>query len=133
MTGSTQLAGHVAERLVAQDSGVVDDDVDTTEGVDRRLHDRRSALRGRHRVGVGDRLAAGRRDLVDDELGGADVGAGAVDRAAEVVDDDECAARGEQQGVLLAEAAAGAGDDRHLAVETELSHEWGNLSSSGIG
>ena len=56
------------------------------------LHDRRPAVRRRHRVGVGDGLAARRRDLVDDELGGADIGARAVDGAAEVVDHDERAA-----------------------------------------
>ena len=54
-----QVGRHVVERLVAQDAGVVDDDVDAAEGVDRRLHDRRAALGGGHRVGVGDRLAAG--------------------------------------------------------------------------
>ena len=124
-----QLGVHVGERLVAQDPGVVDHDVDATEGVDGGLHDRRAALGRRHRVGVGDRLAAGRGDLVDDQLGGADVGAGAIDGAAEVVDDDEGAPRGEKQGVLLAESAAGTGDDRNLAVETELSHESRNLSS----
>ena len=93
-TGSSRSGVHVVERLVAQDAGVVDHDVDAAEGVDRRLHDRLAALGRGDRVGVGDGLAAGRLDLVDDQLGRAGVAAGAVDGAAEVVDDDQRAARG---------------------------------------
>ena len=59
----------------------------------RGLHDRLAALGRGDGVGVGDGLAAGGLDLVDDQLGGAGVAAGAVDGAAEVVDDDERAAR----------------------------------------
>ena len=70
----------VVERLVAQDAGVVDDDVDALEGVERGLHDRRAALDRGDRVVVGDGLAAGGLDLVDDLLRRAGVGAGAVDR-----------------------------------------------------
>ena len=124
-----ELGVHVAERLVAQDPGVVDHDVDTTEGVDGGLDDRRAALWRGDGVAIGDRLATRRRDFVDDELGRADICACAVDRPAEVVDHHEGASRREEEGVLLAEAAAGTGDDRNLAVETELSHEWRNLSS----
>ena len=54
----------------------------------------------------GDRLAAGRLDLVDDELGGPGVAARAVDGAAEVVDDDQRARAAERQRVLAAEPAA---------------------------
>ena len=86
------------------------------------LHDGLAALRRGDGVGVGDGLAAGRLDLVDDQLGRAGVAARAVDGAAEVVDDDQRAALSEHQGVLPAEAAAGARDDRHLAVETEFCH-----------
>ena len=49
------------------------------EGVDRGLHDGRAALGRRDAVAVGDGLAAGRRDLVDDLLGRTDVAAVAVD------------------------------------------------------
>ena len=48
--------------------------------------------------------------------------AAAVDAAAEVVDDDLGAARREEERVLATEAAARAGDDRNLAVESEVSH-----------
>ena len=121
-TGSQQVGAGVVEGLVPQDAGVVDHDVDAAEGVERALHDGGAALGRGHRVGVGHRLAAGRLDLVDHSLGRALVAAGAVDGAAEVVDHHERAAGGEQQGVLPAEAAARAGDDRYLAVEAEICH-----------
>ena len=117
--GVEQVRLHVVERLVAQDAGVVDDDVDLAEGVDGGLDDGLAALGRGDRVGVGDGLAAGGLDLVDDELGGPGVAAGPVDGAAEVVDDDQRAAWRRAERVLPAEAAARARDDRHLAVETE--------------
>ena len=86
--------------LVAQDAGVVHHDVDAAERVERGLHDRRTALGRRHRVGVEHGFAAGGLDLVDDLLAGAGVAAGAVDRAAEVVDDHQAPRLGEQQRVL---------------------------------
>ena len=49
----------VGERLVPQDAGVVDDDVDRAEGVERGLDDGRPALGGGHRVVAGHGLAAG--------------------------------------------------------------------------
>ena len=66
---------------------------------------------------VGDRLAAHRRDLVDDLFGRGAVASGAVGRAAEVVDDDLGALRGEQQRVLATDAAPGAGDDGYPTFE----------------
>ena len=56
-------------------------------------------------------------DLGDDLLGGRGVGARALGRAAEVVDDDLGALGGEQERVLPPDAAAGSGDDGHPAVE----------------
>ena len=117
-----QVGVHVVERLVTQDAGVVDDDVDLAERIDCTLDDRRAALGRRDRVGVGDGLATGLADLVDDELGSALVGAGAVDGTAEIVHHDERTALGHHQCVLAPEAATGARDDRYLAVESEISH-----------
>ena len=52
---------------------------------------------------------------------------GAVDGAAEVVDDDQRAPARQEQGVLPPEAAARTGDDRHLAVESEVRHRHSTL------
>ena len=65
MTGVDQVGRHVVERLVAQDAGVVDHDVDGAERVDGRLHDGLAALGRGDAVAVGDGLAPERLDLVD--------------------------------------------------------------------
>ena len=117
-----QLRGHVVERLVAQDAGVADDDVDAAERLQGGVDDGLAALDGGHGAGVGHRLPAQARDLLDRPLGRAGRGAGAVGGPAEVVDDHLGAAGGQQQGVLAAQAAARAGHDRHPAVEADLGH-----------
>jgi hypothetical protein len=109
--------GHVDDRPVAQDPGVVDQDVQRAELRDRLFHQPLGAGPVRHVVSVGDRPSAGRRDLLDHLLGGGRVTAGAVGRAAQVVDHDGGAFPREQQGVLPPEPAPGPGDDGHAAVE----------------
>lgn len=58
---------HVLEADVAQDAGVVDEDVDAAESLDGRVDDLVSVLDA---VVVGDRLATGSLDLVDYNIGG---------------------------------------------------------------
>ena len=114
---------HVVERLVPQDAGVVDDDVDPPECVEGRLHDGGAALGRRDRVGVGDGFAAQVLDLFDDCLRRPGAAALAVHRPAEVVDHNEGAPRRQQERVLPPESAAGACDDCYFSVEPEISHE----------
>lgn len=54
---------HVLEADVAQDAGIVDEDIDATEGVDSCLDNGLSVL---YRVIVGDRFAACGADIFDD-------------------------------------------------------------------
>ena len=63
------LRRHVVEGLVAQDAGVVHDDVDLAELVEGLVHDGRAAVRGGHRGGVGDGDAAGGGDLLRHGVG----------------------------------------------------------------
>src|SRR5690606_13226704 len=112
----------VVERLVAQDAGVVDHDVDAAERVERALHDRGAALGRGDAVGVGHRLAAERLDLADDLRGRAGGGAGPGDGTAEIVDDDTRSPGRELERVGPPEASTGSRDDRNLAVESELRH-----------
>ena len=120
--GVEQLRRHVVERLVAQDAGVVDDDVDPSEGVDGRLDDGLATLGRGHAAGVGDRDAAEVVDLLGGGLGRPLAAALAADRRAQVVDDDLGAARRQQERVLAAEAPAGAGDDCDSVLESEIRH-----------
>ena len=62
-------------------------------------------------------VAAGVGDLLHHGFRRRRVAAGAVDRAAEIVDDDLRAAPGEFERMGAAQSAAGAGDDDNLAVE----------------
>ena len=117
-----RLGRDVLERGVAQDAGVVHHDVDAPERVERALHDRGAPLGGGHGVGVAHRFATRVVDLGDDPFGRGRGAAGAVDRAAEVVDDDQRAATRQLERVAPAETTAGAGDDRDLSVEGERFH-----------
>ena len=60
------LVLHVLEADVAQDAGVVDEHVDAAEGLDGGLDDLLAVVDA---VVVGDGLAAGGLDLVDDDIG----------------------------------------------------------------
>ena len=52
--------GHVDHHPVTQDAGVVDEDVEGAEGVDRELDEALRAVPGGDVLGVGDGLAAER-------------------------------------------------------------------------
>ena len=111
------LLAHLGEGLVAQDAGVVDDDVDTAEGIQRGLHD--GGPIG-HRIVVRDGLAASGLDLVDDDVGRAVAGTVARAAAAQVVDHDLGAARREEQRVGATQSVASARDDDDSVVEAKL-------------
>ena len=111
------LLAHGDEHAVAQDPGVVHDDVEVAEGRDGLVDDGLRPVERAHAVGVGHRLAAGGRDLVDHGLRRRDVGTRAVHRAAQVVDHDLGPQRREQEGVLTADAPPAPGDDRHSVLQ----------------
>ncbi|KAI3479441.1 hypothetical protein L1887_58459 [Cichorium endivia] len=105
--GVPLLVRHGGERLVAQDTGIVDDDVDRAKGVDGRLDDLLAVL---DRADGGSGLAARLLDLVDDSGGVL---------LEEVVDHHVGAELAEHVGVGTAETGTGAGDEHGLAVETD--------------
>ena len=111
------LFGHVDEHPVAQDARVVDEDVEIAERLDRGVDEALRTFPVGDVVAVDDRLATTGADLLDHLLSRGDVGPGAVVRRAEVVDDDLGTFGGEVQGMLAADAAPGAGDDRNASVE----------------
>ena len=108
----------VEGHLVAEDPGVVDQDVERAEGVDRLLHDVLAAGPRADVVAVDGGVAAPLLDQRHDLLGGVRVQrALAVQPRADVVDDDPGALTGEHQCLFASDASSRAGDDRHLAVE----------------
>jgi hypothetical protein len=108
------------ERALAGDARVVHDDVEPAPGVDGLGDDGGGGIGRRDAVGVGDRFATGGGDLGDDGLRGCGVAALTGPGAAEVVDDDTCAARRERVGVRSSEAVGGAGDDGDAPVEPQV-------------
>jgi hypothetical protein len=97
--GVDRLRGGVDDRGVAQDAGVVHDDVDAIELVQAGLHHRLGAFGAGDAVVVRDGDASGGSDLVDDGRGARGRGAAAVHRGPEIVDHDGGAARREEQRV----------------------------------
>jgi hypothetical protein len=102
--------GHVRERPVAQDAGVVDEDVEPAELLDRRGDQSLGPRLVGDVVAVHHGLPAERPDVVDDLLRGPDRGPGAVNFGAEVVDDHIGPLAGELERMLTPDAPAGAGD-----------------------
>src|SRR6185503_14034652 len=82
-------------------------------------------------VVVGDRLAAGRLDLLHHLVGGAGALSLSADAAAEIVHHHLGAARGEQERVRAAEAISRAGHERNTTIETDLfTHGWNSMIGS---
>ena len=108
---------HLVEGAVAEDAGVVDDDVDPLPGVERGLDDLRAVF---DRVVVGDGLTAGGLDLLHHLVRRGAALAATGRGATQVVDHHLRAAAGQQQGVCASQAVAGAGDEGHFSVEAKL-------------
>ncbi len=108
----------LGKTCIAQDAGVVDEDVHPTPALDR-ARDHVRDLRGVAHVGaVRDRCTAGRDDLVRDALRRLGRATRTVHVAAEVVDDDLGAPRRQGQRVRAAQAGARTGNDGDATVET---------------
>ena len=113
--------GHGEKHLVADDAGIVHDDVEPAVLLHRPLDQGLGRLPVRDRAVVGDGLTAAADDLGGDRFGRRFLGLLAVQSRSEVVDHDRRAGRGKSEAVGAAEAPAAAGHDRDLAVEH--SHE----------
>src|SRR5262249_42093308 len=112
---------HVGEALVAQDAGIVDEDVAASPPIERRLHDPAGALVLGDAVVVGDALTAERRDLLADLGGRIGGGAAAAHVAADVVHDDLRTLTRERECDAASDAPARTGDDGDFPFE-ELAH-----------
>src|SRR5690554_5853665 len=117
--------GHLGKTLVAQDAGVVHDDIHPAEVIHGALYDL-VAIHNAVRVGNGS--AAGGLDFFHDLQRSLAVGTFPLGAAAEIVDHDLGTVFGEQQGMRPANAAAGAGYDNGLVFKTAVAH--GSLMES---
>ena len=110
------------EARPSDDAGVVDQDVEASELLHRRIDERLCTCGCRYVAGVGDRGSASRDDLGGDGRRRFGVSSNALHRAAEVVDDDACSSGGEQQRMGSPDAASRAGDDSDAPVKSVLVH-----------
>ena len=108
---------HLGEALVAQDAGVIYQDVDAPPLVQGLLDHGADLLLAGHVGAVGDRFTAGGLDLFDHFLRRFAGTAGAVAGAAEIIDHHLGAQLRQRQRVGFTQAVGGAGDDRHPALE----------------
>ena len=129
-----------------RDACVVHQDVQAAPGVERGLNDFARAGFVGDAVRIGNSLAAGRPNLVDDLFGVRPEDAAPVGADAEIVDHDLGAAVGEQFGVRPTEAGrltARTGHDGDLAVESHLAQcfssrsagvdAWSNSTINSVG
>jgi hypothetical protein len=117
MTMSQSSRGSLLEGLVAQDAGVVDQDVDGAELGDGVVDDRFRTLPGRYGSLVRDGRAAGGTDFLDHLVGHV-----ALSRCRRRSRRDRSRppsrrARANSSACCLADAAAGAGDHDDLVLE----------------
>ncbi len=105
--GVPLLLGQVEAHGIAEDAGVVHEDVEAPVLIDRLVHEAFGPGPARDVVVVRDGHTTGVHDLVDHRVA---VGI-------EVVHEHACALGREQSRVAASDAAPGAGDDRDLAVE----------------
>ena len=111
------LLGHAVEDAVAQDAGIVDDDVDPAELIDRLLDDPVGAVPFGDAVAVHHGLAAGAADFVDDLEGRAAVLPFARDGAADIVDHHLRAMRGHHHREAATDSTARTRDNRNFSVQ----------------
>ena len=106
----------------SDDAGVVDQDFEASEVLDRRTSEPLCACRRGDVVVVGKRDAGGGGDLGGDGRRRFGVHSLTLHRAAEIVHDDIRPPVGEQECMGSADAASRAGDDRHPPPEAVLVH-----------
>jgi hypothetical protein len=97
-----------------------DDNVEAAEGVHGFPHDLPGVFRSVDREPIGDRLAAGLFNLVHDGFSDTGVRAFAEQAAAQIVDDELRAARGEFQRVCPAQATAGARNESNTPFQPDF-------------
>jgi hypothetical protein len=106
----------IGEHPVANEAGVVHDDVQITELVESSANEASGTVPVSDVVTVCDRDAARGADLVDDLLSRAAARARPVELDAEVVDDDLRALRAERERMRATEPPRSAGDDDDTVV-----------------
>ena len=112
---------HLRKAFVAQDTGVVNQDVNGSKGVQRGFNNALAAFDRRHTIVIGHGFPAQGLDLID-HLISRPPGTltGTVPRTTQIIDYDFGAAFGQFQGVDAAQAGPGPGNDRHSILKADF-------------
>ena len=105
------VLGHVGHHAIAQNAGIVDQNVELAELVDSLVDHALRPVPTADVVAVHNRLATFGNDFVGDLLCQRRIAAAAIDLGTNVVDDDLGAVPRQHQGMLAAEAARGTRDN----------------------
>jgi hypothetical protein len=111
------LLAELAERAPADVAGVVDQDVDAAEVIQRGFDNRLAALRGRYRLMAADSLAAGIADRLHHLFDRTGIAAVAIHAPTDIVDQHSGAACREQERVGTPHPPPRARDDGDPPVE----------------
>ena len=114
------IEAHLRESLVTEDTGIVDDDVELTIGIDRLLDHGCRILAVGHGTGIGDGFAARCPDLLDDFLGRAFILAAAIPATAKIIHHDLRTPARQFQRMGAAKPAPRAGDQRDTTFKIDL-------------
>src|ERR1700678_1981458 len=106
---------HAMKNAIAQDAGIVDQNVDAAEGIERRLHDLVAIGRLADRQRRGDRFAAGLFYFLDYRLRRPRVSAGTFKACADVANHNAGTLLRHQYRDGAADAAPGSGHDSDFA------------------
>jgi hypothetical protein len=109
-------SGHVRDRTIAHDAGIVHQDVDAAEAIHRGLDDVRRALEVGNGVVVRNGFTADGFDLFHDLGGRIFLAAATIDGTANVIDDDLGTFARQRDGDAATDAAARTGYDCNFAL-----------------
>src|SRR5215471_5495524 len=111
------LLGHVEDHAIAEDTGAIDNPVESTEAIEGRPNEAFSRLHGADRIEVGDCTATAGFDVGDGLFRRTIVVAGPVHVDAGVIDDNVRPEGGGEHSDLASNTPTGTGNDDGLAVQ----------------
>lgn len=115
--GIPLLIGHTGKGDILEDTGVVDDNVDTAKGLHGSLDNLVSV---KDRVVVGNGFTTSGTDLIDNKISSAAGGSLTSVGTTEIVDDNRGTARSKEEGVRLAESTTGTSHDDNATVKSKV-------------
>src|ERR1039458_2482296 len=113
------LVASFEERCHVQNSGIVDEDVESTEGPQGAFHNRIPSVRRHHAVSIRHRLTSCGNDFVGDIMSGSEGSSQTFHVPAEIIHDDLGASSSQLESMGTSETPPSSGDDCYFTFECE--------------